>query len=103
MAIRAMTTPPDAAVLPLALYDALVFPPWRGHNYPSRTLAPPRCLLVQAPLPAAIAQAAQVWRIAVEENAPPPCALVQHLEAELGSRVVDPVQFLHILDRVCKR
>lgn len=102
LAIRVVATPPATTALPLALYDALVFP--RGGRYfPARELAPPAILRVQAPLPAAIGQAARVWQIAVEENTPPPCALVEHLAAEVGARVVDHVQLLHILDRACER
>ncbi len=100
-AVRCTPDRPGPTEVQLALYDALIFPRAAG-RYPG-FLTPPSRLRVQAPLPAAVRQAAHVWRSEVQEIAPVDCALVQQVEQELGSRTLDPVQFLRILDGVCER
>jgi hypothetical protein len=102
--IRAVRCTPDCpgpTDVQLALYDALVFPQAAG-RYPG-SVTPPSRLRVQAPLAEAVRQAAQVWRSEVQEIAAVDCALVQQVEQELGSRILEPVQFLRILDGVCER
>jgi hypothetical protein len=112
----------DALVFPLSAEGQFVWPPWH--------ISPPTHLYVQAPMPKAIRQAASVWRIKVEEiiqtregeqqEAQPgsqpgsqrrkdwQCNWEQGWEWEkwekdLTGRVLDPVQYLRILDRVCER
>jgi hypothetical protein len=110
-------------VMKLALYDALVFPLSAEGQFvwPPWNISLPTHLYVQAPMPKAIRQVANLWRIKAEEiEQPPPQSRSQRRqrcklelgprldlgwewEAQLAERGLDPVQYLRILDRVCER
>ncbi len=93
----------DALVFPLSAEGQFVWPPWH--------ISPPTHLYVQAPMPKAIRQAAGLWRIKAEEIMQPGSGLKKEPECEwdwewerdLTGRVLDPVLYLRILDRVCER
>lgn len=97
----------DAVVFPLSAEGQFVWPPW--------LISPPAQLYVQAPMPKAIRQAAGLWHIKAEEitqvesQSRPrrrqrcKLGLEWEWERELACKVLDPVQYLRILDRVCER
>ena len=54
-------------------------------------------------MPAEIIRAATAWSIEVEAVAQQEFAFVQRWERELIDRVLDPIQYLRIVDRACER
>ncbi len=102
LAFRSTLMAPQALDVVGTLYDALAFPGTTRAPYVWH-ICPPTRLRVQTPLPEAIVQAATSWQIELEEIMPQDNPFVQRWEDELADRVLDPVQYLRILDRACER
>jgi hypothetical protein len=98
LAFRSTQNCPCSADVLFALYDALVFS--RQDRW---CLHPPARLRVQQPLPSEMIRAAKAWGIEVEEVTQHEFAFVQQWEQELTGRVLDPIQYLRIVDRACER
>ncbi len=98
LAFLSTPEPPGETDVLFALYDALVFSSqdrWHLH--------PPTCLRIQQSVPAEIIRAANAWDTEVEVVAQQEFAFVQGWERELTGRVLDPDQYLRIVDRACER
>ncbi len=98
LAFRSTQDCPRSADVLSALYDALVFS--RQDRW---CLHPPARLRVQQPVPPEVIQAAKTWGTEVEAVAQHEFAFVQRWEQELTGRVLDPIQYLRIVDRACER
>jgi hypothetical protein len=98
LAFRSTPDLPGETDVLFALYDALVFSSqdrWHLH--------PPARLHVQQSVPAEIIRAANAWGTEVEAGTQQEFAFLQHWEQELTGRVLDPIQYLRIVDRACER
>lgn len=98
LAFRSTQKYPCSTDVLSTLYDALVFSHrdrWHLH--------PPARLRVQQPVPPEVIRAAKTWGTQVEAVAHHEFACVQQWEQELAGRLLDPIQYLRIVDRACER
>jgi hypothetical protein len=99
----------DDTAVRLALYDALVFSFGMSPHY-ILNLSPPVHLCVQPPVPRAIRKVARMWHIEIEAHTLAQSEQWQserernwQWERELADRVLDPVHYVRIVDRVFER
>jgi hypothetical protein len=108
LTFRCIDDAPGTTDLSLTLYDALVYPN-RGRAPSVWQLHPPDHLQVQGSPPSEIVQIANEWKMTngwamkVEEIQPEACPFLRQWECQVADRVLDPVQYLRLLDRACER
>jgi hypothetical protein len=108
LAFRCTDDTPSATDLSLTLYDALVYPNMDRTPYLWQ-LRPPDHLHVQGSLPSEIVHIAKGWKMTngwemeIEERAHEEYPFLRQWECEIADRLLDPVQYLRLLDRACER